>query len=72
MTLLGATIGIPMGLAYPFPAMIKLGFIFGLISSMSAIIYGVRYRSEFKGQVLAVIGVVVWSFVGMIGLGTGT
>lgn len=72
MAALGATVGIPMGLTYPFPIAIKIALISGLIASITAAVYGFRHHLKIKGQILAVVGIVMWSFIGVIGLGTGT
>ena len=72
MTFLGATIGIPMGISYPFPIMTKLSIISGLIVSIIFIYFGFKNHKKYIGQVLALLGIVIWSFIGVIGLGTGT
>ena len=72
MLLLGATIGVPMGLSFPFPLVAKLQMLLGLIISLWAIVYGFRNHHKLIGQALAVAGIFLWSFIGMLGLGTGT
>jgi hypothetical protein len=72
MVLLGGTIGVPMGLLYPFPLLTKISMVAGLLLSLLAIIYGFKNSKVIIGQVTAVTGITVWSFIGLIGLGTGT
>jgi len=70
--LLGATAGVPMGLSYPFPLLVKLEMVIGLLISLLAMIYGFRNHQKWIGQVLAVMGILAWSLIGFMGLGTGT
>ena len=72
MVILGSTIGIPMGLFFPFPLFTKVTMIIGLIVSLAAMIYGFKNSKAIIGQVSAVLGIIVWSFIGFMGLGTGT
>ncbi|XPV67488.1 MAG: hypothetical protein ACNI25_09185 [Halarcobacter sp.] len=72
MFILGATVGVPMGLLYTFPLFTKLGMILGLLLSFGAMIYGFRNHQKLHGQILAVAGILFWSFIGVLGLGTGT
>lgn len=70
--LLGATIGVPMGLLYPFPLLTKLTLIGGLAASAVTIVWGLRHHTQLRGQIFAVAGVVCWCLFGLLGLGTGT
>ena len=70
--LLSPTFGVPMGLFYPDPLMVKLVMILGLIVSLIMFIYGIKNHQKVIGQVLAVLGFLLWSFIGLLGLGTGT
>ena len=69
---LGATIGIHMGLAFPFATATKVAMILGLITSVFAICFGLQNHRSILGQILAIGGIFLWSFIGLIGLGTGT
>lgn len=69
---LGATIGIPMGLGYPFSFGIKAIMTLGLLISVLAIIFGFKNAKHVRGQASAVSGVILWVFIGLLGLGTGT
>ena len=70
--MLAATIGIPMGLSYPFDAELKVKMITVLVVSLVAMIFGLFKRDKLYGQISAVIGFVCWSYIGLLGLGTGT
>ena len=72
MFILGGTIGIPMVLTYPFSIIMKSVIIIGLFLSIIAFAYGLKHNKKTYAQVLAVVGFTTWSFIGMIGLGTGT
>ncbi len=72
MVVLGATAGIAMGLFYPFPLFTKVAMIIGLLASIIAIFYGFKNHKKLIGQILAVSGIILWSFIGLMGLGTGT
>lgn len=69
---LGATIGIPMGMEYPFPIAIKTIMAVGLLVSVIAMTTGFNNRDKLWGQVIAISGILTWTFIGLIGLGTGT
>ena len=72
MVILGATIGIPMALAYPFALATKIAMILGLIASAGAIYYGFKNHKSLLGQILAVAGIALWALIGLLGLGTGS
>ncbi len=72
MVLLGGIIGIPMGLSYPFPVITKVVMILGLIVSLISIYFGFKNHNKVIGQIIAVVGILGWFFVGLMGLGTGT
>jgi len=73
MFMLGGTIGIPMALSYPWPDMMNYLIIVGLLLSFIATVYGFMNSKKIHGQILAVIGVIAWLFIGTAyGLGTGT
>ena len=73
MFLLGGTIGIPMALSYPWEEIIKILIVIGLTTSILATIYGFMNFKKNHGQVLAVVGIILWLIIGTIyGLGTGT
>lgn len=57
-----------VGLFYPFPYMTKVIILSILILSFVVIVYGFRNSSETKGQVSAVVGIIIWSLVGLLGL----
>lgn len=61
-----------MGLSYPFALATKIALILGLIASAWIIYYGFKNHDKPIGQILAVGGICVWSFIGLMGLGTGT
>lgn len=61
-----------MGLSYPFALSVKLAYITGLIVAATAFSFGLRYREKVYGQVLTVVGIITWSTIGTLGLGTGT
>lgn len=62
-------VGPYMGATYP-----NFGYTYliGLIIVLAIAIVGFKYRNNIWGQVAAVIGIVGWLFMGMLGLGTGT
>ena len=66
---LSVTIGPYMGVTYPT---FEITYLISLVISLLFTITGLRYRKNILGQVLAVIGMVGWSCLGMLGLGTGT
>ena len=70
MFLLGGTIGIPMVLSFPFSLVIKSIIIISLVLSFLAFSYGLKNSKKTHGQILTIIGFVVWSLIGTIGLGT--
>lgn len=70
--LLGATIGVPMGLPFPFAAATKLTLIAGLLMAVLLVIVGWSKRAHPWGQVLAALGLTTWTLCGLLGLGTGT
>jgi hypothetical protein len=72
MVVLGATIGIAMGLSYPFPLVIKVSMILGLLASIVACYFGFKNRNKLFGQILAIAGLILWAFIGLMGLSTGT
>lgn len=72
MLVLSATIGIPMGIFYPFPLLSKIYMLVGLVFALALMIYGFKRREKVSGQVIAVVGYCIWSFIGLLGLGTGT
>lgn len=69
---LGSTIGIPMGLGYPFPYSIKSAMVFGLLAAVAAMFFGFRNHKKAWGQISAISGIILWAFIGLMGLGTGT
>jgi hypothetical protein len=69
---LGAIIGPFMAIAYPFSLSFKVGYLIILLASVLAIVYGIKHRPKTLGQAAVVLGVVVWTFAGLIGLGTGS
>ena len=69
---LGAVVGVPMGLEYPFPGPMKAIFVLGVILAVTVFFLGIRKGNTKLGWVLMVAGVVVWTFFGMAGLGTAT
>ena len=67
MLLLGATIGIPMGLAAFGPT-----YVIPLLIAGSVALFGFIKHKYIWGQVSAILGTVLWIVLGAIGLGTGT
>ena len=72
MVELSGSIGIYMGMEYPFPMYMKALMIIGIIASGVFVYLGFKNHKRTSGQIMAVSGVVLWFFVGLIGLGTGT
>ncbi len=72
MVLLGSTIGIVMGISYPFALSIKIAYIAGVLAAAALFAVGIRYRAKVYGQVFAVAGIIGWSIIGVFGLGTGS
>ena len=73
MFLLGGTIGVPMAISYPWGDTVKFLIVVGLLFSFIATVYGFANSKNIYGQVLAVLGVIAWLFIGTVyGLGTGT
>jgi hypothetical protein len=69
---LGSTVGVGMGLVYPFSLAVKISMVLGLLLSLTAIILGLKNCHGVKGQVSVVVGVLTWALIGIMGLGTGT
>lgn len=69
---LGSLVGPAMFLLYPFSIMGKLLYVLALVSSLALIAVGIIRRNNIWGQVVIVLGVVMWAFCGMLGLGTGS
>lgn len=61
-----------MGMTFPFDPLFKIGYVASLLASLALAIFGVVKISSSWGQLAAVLGVVLWSVCGAIGLGTGT
>ncbi|MBL4685367.1 MAG: hypothetical protein JKY37_12305 [Nannocystaceae bacterium] len=72
MIFLGATIGPPMLMSADFTADFKTLAAIGLMLAAGGIVIGLRKRDVWWGQLAAVVGVVGWTMIGLIGLGTGT
>ena len=72
LILLGMTLGPYMGVAYPFSFFFKVGYILALLCSVILFVFGIKRRQEILGSISVVIGVVLWAFTGLVGLGTGT
>ncbi|MBU4262748.1 MAG: hypothetical protein KKC76_12905 [Proteobacteria bacterium] len=65
---IGAVIGIPKGLALPMSFTYKLGYIFVLAGSITAITVGIRTKKNLLGQLLVFLGVAIWFACGFIGI----
>ena len=65
-------IGVPMGLAYPYPIHTKICDISIIIAAIIMIYIGVKKRGKCYGRVFFIIGIILWIFMGVLGLGTGT
>ncbi len=61
-----------MAISYPFPWLMKTGFIIAFVASAFAIAVGFRHRQKLWGLFLVGLGSTVWVFFGLMGLGTGT
>lgn len=72
LALLGATIGIPMTLSFPFSIEQKMMYVAILTASFSAMVFGVLKRNKLLGQIAAVLGFLCWSLAGISGVGTVT
>ena len=72
LLLLGALVGPYMGLSYPFSITFKLLYVFGFVISFCLFVLGIKFNRKILGQVSVISGVVLWFFLGLIGLGTGT
>ena len=64
---LGATVGIPMGIAFSGPL-----YLIPIIGAGILAIFGLIKHEKLYGQICAIIGIVVWCVLGCLGLGTGT
>ncbi len=69
LAILSATVGVPVAISHPFPLETKILFIVGLLLSAIAMIYGFKKRNLLIGQIIAILGLVCWSFIGLMGLG---
>ncbi len=72
MFLLSATVGVPMVLLYPDPLMVKLVMILGITISLVMFVYGIKNNQKIIGQLLGILGLLLWTVIGLFGLGTGT
>ncbi len=72
MVILGATVGVIMGLVYPFSLLLKIGIITGLCFSMVSVVFGFKNHSKTFGQVMTILSVIIWVSIGIVGLGTGS
>lgn len=61
-----------MAITYPFSLVLKTSLIFGLTISIFLFYYGIKNHNKKIGQILAIIGFLIWTTVGVVGLGTGT
>lgn len=68
LVLLGSVVGFYTGVMYTFSVAFKILYILGGILSFCCIIYG--YRVLNKNIYIFVFGVLLWAFLGFIGLGT--
>lgn len=72
MFLLSATSGVYMALLYPDPLITKVVMILALTISIAMFMYGIQNHQKIIGQTLAIFGFLLWTFIGLFGLGTGT
>ncbi len=73
LCVLGALFGPYMFLTFPeFSLVSKFVYVLILIACIAGIILGWRKRKNIYGKFLIVAGVVVWTLVGLMGLGTGS
>ncbi|THB68136.1 MAG: hypothetical protein D6B27_03210 [Gammaproteobacteria bacterium] len=72
MIILGATVGIPLIFQSILPVYLKVALTIGLFLSFTTIIYGFKKQNILLGQVLFISGIISWSLIGIIGLGTGS
>jgi len=64
--------GPPMALSYPFGVSFKIGYALGLPFALCLLGGGLFRLSSIKGQVCVVLGICLWTLLGLLGLGTGT
>ena len=50
----------------------KILMISGLFISVIIIFFGLKSHKTIWGKILVIFGIVLWTFIGLIGLGTGT
>ena len=72
MPFLGGTIGIIMGLSFPWDISFKVFYILALLLCIMAIVLGLKNHHKTIGQFFSVLGIISWCVLGIIGLGTGT
>jgi len=72
LTVLSFFIGVPMGVLYPFETGLKVLYIISVLISVAMIVYGARKFRYFYGKTLLGVGIILWTFLGFLGLGTGT
>lgn len=65
-------IGPYMVFTYPFSLMTKIEFGAILFLAFVCLLMGIAKRKIKLGKALFAAGIVLWSFVGWIGIGTGT
>lgn len=67
---LGALFGVPLGLAYPFSPEGKALYILGLVVAVGLVAMGIWKRTTWWGRALMVAGALLWTWHGVVGLGT--
>lgn len=72
MLFLSAMFGVLMALTYPWALATKVGIVIGLLLAVVFAVYGFKHAATWHGRGLAVIGIIIWVVIGLLGLGTGT
>ena len=67
---LGMIIGPVLGISFPFSATFKGMYVITLLASVLLMGLGLRYRARPMAQMAVVLGVVLWTLAGLVGLGT--
>ncbi len=72
LIVLGFFVGIPMGLNYPFERSFKIIYLISVVFCVIAFIFGIIFRKKYYGKLAIAVSLCLWTFLGFIGLGTGT
>lgn len=69
---LGMVVGPAMAMAFPFSMLFKMAYGLAMIVSALCIALGAMNRRGALGQGAVIGGFILWTILGMVGLGTGT